>query len=191
MKRRNALQFSLMSLRAQAAFLVAVTCLSLARVSFAQTTSNLDLHNVGNAPPQVTVLEHELRYESRLIHTRRGPLNLLVRMAAMKLRNDSDRKIAAVSWYFVVLKNREEEYFRLPYTSFSAIDPNKSKTLKGFFRVPRTEQTQTITVDDLKQPPRYESVVIVTCIMFSDGAVSALNDSAKADCDRLRQAKQQ
>ena len=177
-------------MRTLSAILIATALLSLPPVrSFAQATNRIDPDPL-KAPSEVTVLTHELRYESRLIATRRGGvINRLVRLATMKLRNNSTRKIAGVSWYFVVLKNWDEEYFRLPYTTISEIDPEKSKTLKGFFWVPRTAQTQTVTVDDLEQPPKYQSLVVVSCVLFSDGAVSALNDSFKQDCDRLLSAR--
>jgi hypothetical protein len=177
-----------MSIRFYLAVLMLATCPLATRVhSFSQARSNADA--TPNAPSEVTVLAHELRYENRLVTTRGGPVNRLVRMATMKVRNNSNRKIAGVSWYFVVLKNREEEYFRLPYTTISEIETDKSKTLRGFFWVPRTAQTQTITVDDLAQPPKFQSLVVVSCILFSDGATVALNEGFKPDCNRLLKAK--
>ena len=179
----------LRSLRFQSVLLIMMAGLCLAPGDLhAQNKTSVD-PNAPNAPPDVTILAHELRYENRLITRRAMVVNRLVRMATIKVQNNSNRKIAGISWYFVVLKNREEVYFRLPYATISEIDPNKSKTLKGFFWVPRTEQTQTVTVEDLELPPKFQSVVLVSCVLFSDGSFSALNDSAKQDCDRLQRAK--
>jgi hypothetical protein len=106
---------------------------------------------------------------------------------SVKVKSESSRTIAGVSWYFEVERNGEQ-YFRLPFITPVEIQAGKTKTFKGEIeRLPR-RPPRTVTVDELKNPvsaPAQEHVVI-TCILFSDGRVSPLNDAAVADCQRLQ-----
>jgi hypothetical protein len=152
----------------------------------------------GEAPPELRILNHTFGRDARFV-TEATPVSpsggepatrvvtKTTMAVSVKVKSESSRTVAAVSWYFAVERNGER-YFRIPFITPVEIPAGKTKTFKGEIeRLPRPVP-RTVTVDELKNPrnaPAQERVVI-TCILFSDGTVSPLNDAAGLDCRRLQ-----
>jgi len=151
-----------------------------------------------DAPPELRILSHTFGSDPKFVTEATPtspnggePATRVVTKSTMsvsvKVKSESSRTIAGISWYFAVAQNGEQ-YFRIPFITPVEIPAGKTKTFKGEIeRLPR-RRPHTVTVDELKNPvtaPAQEQVVI-TCIVFSDGTVSALNDAAAVDCQRLQ-----
>ena len=154
------------------------------------------------APPELTVLKHAFGGERRFVteatpQSERGgePATRVVSQPVMtvsvKARSNATKTIVGVSWYFVVAKETGEEYFSIPFITPVDIASRQTKTFKGEIeRLPM--QRRAVTVDELTNPlkrPAQERIVI-TCVVFSDGTSSPLNEAAKQDCQRLQVAPQ-
>ena len=146
------------------------------------------------APAEVTILKHRFRSEGRFVNETRpnsqtGAMQVLqtsVLTASVKLRSNTTKNIVGISWYFILQKSVNEEYFRIHFISRIEIQPHRTRTLKEVIKkIPMPPRA--VSVDELKnprQPPAQERIV-VNCVLFSDGSFSPLNDSAQKDCKRL------
>jgi hypothetical protein len=149
------------------------------------------------APTELTILKHNFGGERRFVteptpQSERGgePATRVVSQPVMtvsvKVRSNATKPIVGVSWYFVLAKNSSEAYFSLPFVTPTDIAPRDSKTFKAEIeRLPG--RPRAVTVDELKHPdkgPGRERIVI-TCVVFSDGTTSPLNDASRRDCRRL------
>ena len=106
---------------------------------------------------------------------------------SVKVKSESARTVAGVSWYFEVERSGNQ-YFRIPFITPVEIRPGRTKSFKGEIERLPGRRPQIVTVDELKNPvnsPAREHVVI-TCILFSDGTVSPLNNATAVDCQRLQ-----
>jgi hypothetical protein len=151
-----------------------------------------------DAPAELRILNHTFGSDQRFVtettptSTNGGePATRVVTKSTMavsvKVKSESSRTIAGVSWYFEVERNGEL-YFRIPFITPVEIPAGKTKTFKGLIESLPRRHPGIVTVDELKNPlntPAQEHVV-VTCILFSDGAVSSLNDAGDLDCQRLQ-----
>jgi len=131
-----------------------------------------------DSPAELTILKHELSFERTLTNS--------VQVVLAKVRNNTDKPIVGVTWYFVLNKNSHDEYFRIRFRSQTEIKGEKTKTLKGAVakwpRLPRA-----VSVDELKNEipvPPHERIV-VTCLLFADGTFASLKDWPAEDCQRL------
>jgi hypothetical protein len=151
----------------------------------------------GEAPPELRIVNHRLGRDARFVteatpvsSTGGEPPTRVVTKPTMavsvKVKSESSRTVAAVSWYFAAERNGQR--FHIPFITPVEITAGKTKTFKGEIeRLPRPIP-HTVSVDELKNPrnaPAHERVVI-TCILFSDGTVSPLNDTVGLDCRRLQ-----
>jgi hypothetical protein len=112
-----------------------------------------------------------------------------VTFVSVTVKSVTTKTIVGVSWYFVLQKGSEEELFRVPFITQAHIESAKTKAIKGELDMAGLlrRHPQTVTVDQLKNPdrtPAHERIVI-SCLLFSDGTFSPLNDSANQDCQRL------
>ena len=168
---------------------------------FSSSGSTLGQQNNQNAPAQdteapaeVTILKHRFGSEGRFINETRpssqtGATQVVqtsVLTASVKLRSNTTKTIVGISWYFILQKSVNEEYFRIHFVSRIEIQPHRTQTLKeDIKRIPMPPRA--VSIDELKnqrQPPGQERIV-VNCVLFSDGSFSPLNDSAQKDCQRL------
>ena len=110
-----------------------------------------------------------------------------IRAVSVRVKSESSRTIAGVSWYFAVERNGEQ-YFRIPFITPVEIPAGKTKTFRGEIEEMPRRRPHTVSVDELKNPGNSTARehVVITCILFSDGTVSPLNDAADADCQRLQ-----
>ena len=150
------------------------------------------------APSELTILKHSFGSERRFVtesipESHRGgePATRVVAQSVMtvsvKAKSNTPKTIIGVSWYFVLAnQNTGQEVFSLPFVTPVDIAAQKTKIFKGQIeRLPLP--SRAVTVDELKHPvkPAQERIVI-TCVMFSDGSLSPLNDASRLDCGRLQ-----
>jgi hypothetical protein len=157
----------------------------------------------GASPPEVTILKHGLSFErgfvsavkpdSQSTHDKPMPqirMTSLIVVSA-KVKNNTTKKITGVTWYFVLKKGSDEEYFRIRFTSHTEIAGEKTKTLEETFeRWPRGPR-RAVSVDELKAGPPAppQERILISCLLFSDGSSSSLKDSPTADCQDLALAE--
>jgi len=114
-----------------------------------------------------------------------------IRAVSVKVKSESSRTVAAVSWYLAVERNGEQ-YFRIPFITPIEIPAGKTKTFRGEIERMPPRRPHTVTVDEFKN--RGNSMerehVVLTCILLSDGTVSPLNGAADADCQRLQSSSE-
>ena len=152
------------------------------------------------APPELTILKHAFGQERRFV-TEATPqsegggapatrvVSKPVMTVSVKARSSATKTIVGVSWYFVLAKAADEEYFSTLFITPVEIAARQTKTFKGEIEKLPTHR-RAVTVDELKNPsttPVQERVVI-TCVLFSDGTSSPLNEAARNDCQRLQVA---
>jgi hypothetical protein len=174
-----------------AAIILSIVCGS----SYAQNQADAKPHV---APSELTILKHSFGSERRFVtesipESRRGgePTTRVVAQSVMivsvKAKNNNAKTIIGVSWYFVLANaNTGQEVFSQPFVTPVDIAAQKTKIFKGQIeRLPL--QQRAVTVDELKHPvkPAQERIVI-TCVMFSDGSLSPLNDASRFDCGLLQ-----
>jgi hypothetical protein len=105
----------------------------------------------------------------------------------VNVRSNTIKHVIGVSWQFIVA-TPTEEYFRIPFITAVEIEPSKIGTIKGEIESLPGGHPRAVTVDELEHPdktPAQERIVI-SCVLFSDGSSSSLNDADKSDCERLR-----
>ena len=152
-----------------------------------------------SAPTDLTILKHSFGGERRFVteampESERGgqPATRIVSAPVMtvsvKVRNNATRAIVGVSWYFVLTRNASEDYFSVPFVTPTDISPRNSKTFKAEVqRLPG--RSRAVTVEELKnadkRPGRERERIVITCVVFSDGTTSPLNDASKRDCRQL------
>jgi hypothetical protein len=169
-----------------------VLCLVGVKQYFYQTEDTQE------SPPGVTILKYGYSFEKGFVSevktdsqsTRDEPMTQIktnsVIVVSAKVRNNTTKKITGVTWYFILKKSTDEEYFRIRFTSHTEIDGEKAKTVKGTIdrwpRVPRA-----VGVDELKRgaPPPPQEHILISCLKFSDGSFSSAKDSLTEDCQRL------
>jgi hypothetical protein len=165
-------------------------------VAFGQESTDSQPHV---APPEITILKHAFGGERRFVteatpQSERGgePATRVVSQPVMtvsvKAKSNVTKTIIGVSWYFVIEKGANEEYFSIPFITPVDIAARQTKTFKAEInRLPM--HRRAVTVDELKNPLKtpHERIVI-TCVLFSDGTSSPLNEAAKNDCQRLQVA---
>jgi len=152
------------------------------------------------APPQLTILKHEVRPESKFATesipaSKRGGepatrvVSQTIMVASIKAKSNAPQTIVGVSWYFVLRKRTGEELFSIPFVTPVQIPAQQTKTFKGEFDHFPTHP-RAVTVDELKNPEQNaaQERIVITCVMFSDGTFSPLNDASKRDCERLQTA---
>src|SRR5215510_14256964 len=81
--------YSRLCLTLQCSILMVVACLCVPINPFAQTKTTIDLNTILSAPPELTVLAHDLRVESLLQTRHEYVFQRLVRMVALKVKNNS------------------------------------------------------------------------------------------------------
>lgn len=134
---------------------------------------------VDEAPPEITILKHALDHEARLVNEMNSaggePTTRIgsepVTFVSVKVRGNTLRTIVAVSWYFVLQKSNDEEYFRVPFLTPAEIEGEKTKTIKGELDMADLlrKHPQAVTVDELKNPvktPARERIVISCLFVF-------------------------
>jgi hypothetical protein len=150
------------------------------------------------APSELTILKHTFDRERRFVteaipESQRGgePATRIVSqpvlMVSVKAKSNTAKSIIGVSWYFVLTRNTGEEEFSIPFTTPVDIASQQTRTFKGEIeRLPG--RARAVTVDELKNPARLSAQerIVITCVMFSDGTFSPLNDASKSDCGRLQ-----
>jgi hypothetical protein len=159
--------------------------------------------DAGESPPEVTILKHGYSFERGFVSavkpdsqsTHDEPVTKLwtktVIVVTAKVRSNTTKKITGVTWYFVLKKSSDEEYFRIRFSSHTEIAGGKTKTLKGTLerwpRVPR----RAVSVDELKvgPPAPPQERILISCMLFSDGSFSSLKDSPTEDCQGLVSGK--
>jgi len=152
------------------------------------------------APSELKILKHNFNGERRFVteatpQSERGGepatrvVSQLVMTVSVKVKSNAAKPIIGVTWYFVLTKNRTEDYFSLPFVTPVDIAPQNAGTFKAEVeRLPK--HSRAVTVDELKQPdktPPRERIVI-TCVAFADGTTSPLNEASQKDCRRLETA---
>jgi hypothetical protein len=151
------------------------------------------------APPEITILKHAFGGERRFVteatpQSGRGGepatrvVSQLVMTVSVKAKSNATKTIVGVSWYFVLEQDANAEYLSIPFITPVDIAARQTKTFKGEIdRLP--QHRRAVTVDELKNPIKtpHERIVI-TCLIFSDGTFSPLNEAAKRDCRRLQVA---
>ena len=91
-----------------------------------------------------------------------------------------------MTWYFILHKTADEEYFRVRFVNTSIIEAGKTKTITGEMDgIPRPPQTtRVVSIDELSKPhPLAQERIVISCIMFADGSFSSLNEFTKEDCE--------
>ena len=150
-----------------------------------------------DSPPEVRILKHRFGPAGKTVYVAPDPLsprndpsrNTSIRVTtnpavALKIKNETTRKIVGLTWYFLLHKTDDEEYFRIRFVNISRIEAGKTKTLMGEWG--RMPAEHTVHVDDLnKAAPLFQQRIVISCIMFADGSFSSLNESPKADCESL------
>ena len=150
------------------------------------------------SPSDLTIVKHNFGGERRFVtestpQSQRGgePATRVVSQAVMtvsvKAKSNSPKAIVGVSWYFVLANNSGEEYFSIPFFTPVDFTSRQTKIFKGEIeRLPR--HPRAISVDELKNPDKgpAQERIVVTCVMFSDGTSSPLNEASKRDCQRLQ-----
>jgi hypothetical protein len=158
--------------------------------------------DAGESPPEVTILKHGYSFERGFVSAVKDSQSTddqpmpqirtkLVIVVSAKVRNNTTKKITGVTWYFVLKKSSDEEYFRIRFTSHTEIAGEKTKTLKGTLeRWPRGPR-RAVSVDELKAGPPAppQERILISCLLFSDGSFSSLKDSSTADCQDLALAE--
>lgn len=151
----------------------------------------------GDAPPELTILKHEVASERTFTSETKGTQSVhgepmtqirvkLVPVMFAKVRNNTNKTILGLTWYFILKKDSNVEYFRIRFSSNTEIKGAKTKTLKGVIaRWPRTPRS--VSVDELKTevPVPPQERIVISCLLFSDGSFSSLKDWPKEDCHRL------
>jgi hypothetical protein len=151
-----------------------------------------------DSPPEVTILKHRFgaskKFASETTQHPSNPtgepssrLRTKVNPAVyLELKNQTTKKIIGMIWYFVLHKSENEEFFRVRFVNTTVIEAGKTRTLTGEMnRIPRPPQT--VSVDELSKPrPQAQERIVVSCIMFADGSLSALNEFTKEDCESLK-----
>jgi len=149
------------------------------------------------APPELTVLKHAFGGDRRFVtettpQSERGgePATRVVSQPTMtvsvKAKSNATKTIVGVSWYFVLAKDAEE-YFSIPFLTPVDIASRQTKTFKGEIKRLPTHR-RAVTVDELKNPSKTSAQerIVITCVVFSDGTTSPLNEASKNDCQRLQ-----
>jgi hypothetical protein len=180
--------------------LVLVSCVLFAPSVSGQAQKNAtSLPTSDEAPPEIVVLKHALEHQARLVNEMsRDPQTAepatavrrqSVTFISVAVKSATTKTIVGVSWYFVLQKGSEEELFRVPFITQAHIESAKTKAIKGELDMASLlrRHPQTLTVDQLKNPVRTpaQERIVISCLLFSDGTFSRLNDSAKQDCQRL------
>ena len=162
-----------------------------------------DAPRYSDSPPEVTVLKHSRGF-TRKFTTERVPqsenggepptrvVSKSVMTIKADLKSNTTRSVAGISWYFIVQRNPDDVYFRIPFVSPIQIDGGKTKTVTGEIRELPRGHRRAVTVDELQNPdktPAQERIVI-SCVLFADGTVSSLNDASKTDCNQLQASPQ-
>ncbi len=179
---------------------LAASVLFLAGTCHAQ---DADVSRSSDSPPELTVLKHSRGF-TRKFTTERVPqsqtggepptrvVSKSVMTIKANLKSNTTKSVAGISWYFVVQRNPDDVYFRIPFVSPIQIDGGKTKTITGEIRELPRGHRRAVTVDELQNPdktPAQERIVI-SCVLFADGTVSSLNDASKIDCDQLQASPQ-
>ena len=151
-------------------------------------------------PPQLTILKHTFAPESRfatepIAASERGgePATRVVAQTVMavseKAKSSAPKTIVGVSWYFAMRTRNGEALFNVPFLTQVEIASQQTKTFKGEMERMPWARPRAVTVDELKNQPEQTPMqqrVVITCMIFSDGTFSALNDASKSDCERLQ-----
>lgn len=154
-----------------------------------------------DSPPDVTILKHHFGTVRKYVsQTSADPLNpssepssrirsQITPGVELKIRNETTKKIVGMTWYFVLHRTANEEYFRVRFVNTSIIEAGKTKTITGEMdSIPRPPQTtRVVSADELDEPiPPAQERIVISCIMFADGSFSSLNEFTKEDCESLK-----
>jgi len=171
-----------------------IACFLLLAVGYGQEKTELPRYV---APTELTILKHNFGSERRFVtestpQSARGgePATRVVSQpvttVSVRVKNKATKTIVGVSWYFVLARNSSEDYFSLPFVTPTDISPQDTRTLKAQIeRLPG--RARAITVDELKHPDknRAQERIVITCVLFSDGTSSPLNEASQRDCRRM------
>ena len=151
------------------------------------------------APPEIVIIKHALEQGARFSNEMSRdpqsaepatqPRRESVTFISVSVKSNTTKTIVGVSWYFVLQQGSEDEFFRVPFITPANIESKKTKTIKGELDMVdlMRRHPHTVTVDQLKNPVRTpaQERIVVSCLLFSDGTFSGLNEAANADCRRL------
>jgi len=151
------------------------------------------------SPPELTILKHAFGSDHRFVtesvpQSQRGgePATRIVSKGFMsvsvKAKNNTTKRVVGISWYFIFTNQKTgENIFSMPFNTPVDIASQQSRTFKAEIeRLPKP--ARAVTVEELKNPvkPAPEERIVVTCILFSDGTSSPLNEAARPDCQHLQ-----
>lgn len=171
-----------------------IACVLLLACGYGQGKTELPRYV---APTELTILKHNFGSERRFVtestpQSVRGgePATRVVSQpistVSLKVKSKATKTIVGVSWYFVLARNSSEDYFSLPFITPTEIAPQNTRTIKAQVeRLPG--RARAITVDELKHPDKNSAQerIVITCILFTDGTSSPLNEASQRDCRRL------
>jgi hypothetical protein len=180
------------------ATIAAVVISLLCGNSFGQQSNDSTPHV---APPELTILKHSFGSDHRFVtesvpQSERGgePATRVVSQEFMsvsvKARSNTTKRVVGVSWYFILTNQvTGENIFSIPFNTPVDIASQQTRTFKAEIeRLPKPGRA--VTVEELKNPvkPPTQERIVITCLMFSDGTLSPLNEAARSDCRRLQAA---
>lgn len=176
-----------------------VLCL-VGGVSFGQQSNDSPPHA---APPELTILKHSFGSDHRFVtesvpQSDRGgePATRVVSKGFMsvsvKAKSNTTKRVVGIRWYFI-LTNQDtgEKLFSIPFNTPVDIASRQTKTFKAEIeRLPKPGRA--VSVEELKNPvkPAELERIVITCILFSDGTSSPLNEAARPDCQHLQAANE-
>ena len=104
-----------------------------------------------------------------------------------RIKNIGDRTITGVAWeYWFIHTISGQQMDRRRFRTVRRLEPGKSATLNVKSYGPRV----ITAANNEKKSKQFEERVVIKCVAYSDGKISALGTSSEAECADLRNKEQ-